>query len=126
MKSCLTLFIGFKASSRHLRAEFLDTDIPLNPIGHLRKRIKSLCFLLIHMAQCYTRRAFKPMIFCSSFFEGIFIQKRFCQTESQQTFYSYCTFALSPAPKSTPILLISPSRCNYKYLHNFTYSYTGL
>lgn len=42
MKSCLTLFIGFKASSRHLRAEFLDTDIPLNPIGHLRKKDQKL------------------------------------------------------------------------------------
>ena len=56
---------------------------------------------------------------CSSFSEGIFIQNRFCQTESQQTnLYSSFASALPPAPKSTPTHLISPSQYHYKYLHS--------
>lgn len=116
MNSYLILFTDYKASSLYLRTESEDTDVPLNPLPHLRKGIKSLDFLwsVEHNA---LPRALALKIFCSSFLEGIFMQKRFYQTESQQNFYFYCAFAFPPAPKLIPTHLISSSWCNYQYLH---------
>lgn len=42
------------------------------------------------MARCYTQSPQADGMVLQ-ILEGIFIQKTFCQTESLQTFYSYCT-----------------------------------
>jgi hypothetical protein len=95
MKFWLMLFISFKASSQHLRTEFVDTNLSLNPILHLRKRSK----LRLPFDPCNTMLFSEPskwLYFAHvSLRESLFTR---CFTKSQQHFLlllCFLTFSYS-------------------------------